>query len=426
MAQESLPSGEVKLSVRFPIDDNDRRADGRIYLKDTFVLSAEGRRVKSFSRLLEGGKSGPSSLWGRRLSDWRKAPTPGVVLQQKFVDQVFTEPELLKRLAKSPAAAEFMRLSGEAIQKGLGNDQLQIMGRLRGAFFKVEKSSGGFRIKLSWLVDDDQDSQNGRHIMEDTFQVDGKTFQFQSFQRRFLVHPDSLGNPEATMRLAGFYGLKKPSQSEARAFVEPMIPVLFSQGDGRAAPGEMAMREGSRTDPRLGTGDLHPVQGNAPEKTGQSKGKRGLPGLAGLGGSAPGAGPVVRGEQEVTPEAKKTRGVPLTFRFHRHPARDRTINRENIAGWLTRTVGMSLKSKLSKRGVPGTVKFDFRIQFDGASGYVTEIKAGLLQDRGIGLSSSDLKELMKDAAERIHLNFRAVSGLSGDIISVPMTFTITG
>lgn len=398
IVERSAANGDVYVQVRLPIDDNQNAADGRVQLIDTFVLSGDGRRVQSFDRRFHYNELGSTALWQRRLSSFRSAESPGAAFQQQFVDQVLTKPLVLARIKDSPGAMEFMGESGIAIQSGLMDDQMRIISKDPSSFVTVEKAGDGYKVKVAWSVDNDEDGSRGRFIMEDQF-ILGADKKFKSHSRQWRVHPDSDASGGA-VSLAPFYGVGKPPKAKAQAFIEAILPALFAapQPPAPQMAGLVAVPipEPEIRGPRVDIGDLV-VQGPEP-----------------------------RVETAPTVGRERDGGSSFEFNFRKIGMGKRNASEENINGLFNRAVGSYLKSRLEKRGRAGDIKFNFEISYDQASGHVTRVVATLLRDNGVGLSPLELADILKGVADRIHLNLRATAGLAGDTVRIPLSVIIQG
>jgi hypothetical protein len=399
VSEKPLGNGDVRARVSFPMDDNKNPADGWLQLTDSFLLSGDGRRVLAFDRQFKPNAQATSELWQRRLNLFRSAALPSLASQQEFSDHVLTKPLVFERLKQSPQALQFMLESGAAIQQGLGDDQMQILPKEHDSCATVEKLGNGYRIKFTWVFDNDADGKNGRYIMADDFIIDSDK-KFKSHSRQWKVHPDAVSSV-GSLPPVKLYGVGKPSKDLAEAFVDAIVPAFFSVSQPTVVAATEPRREPVRIDP--------PAE---PQPN------------VGIGQVSVVPGPRVR---MLPSESKKagSNGPAYEFSFSQHANLDRNLTTENASGQMTRMVGPNLRSQLSRRGIAGSAKFNFLIRFEKETGYVKNVVAALVQDDGLQLNgSSDLQNILREAAKRIHLNLRAHDGLASKELSAPITAVI--
>lgn len=392
ITEGATPSGDIKVQVKFPVDDDTTAENGSIDMTDTFILSREGRAVQSFNRQIKWNGLGSATLWQKRESDYRSAAAPSKVLQQQFVDQVVTKAQVLEAIRGDSAAMQFIVDSWHALQNGLGDNQYQFFQKDPGSFATVEKTANGYKVKLSWVADNDKDAKNGRIIMEDQFILD-ENKKFKSHLRQWRVHPQSEGNVPSTS-LTSLYGVSKPPKAQAQALLNVILPLLFTSppaGKTETGQGSVGMGPTTVTQPNGGTGKSIEV-----------------------------AGPRV--ETQTRSATTSRGGLTYEFTFSQMNKSERNAHTENAGALLTRAVGPNLRTQLARKGISGTMKFLFDIKF-AENGSVTRVKATVLHN-GLGLNESDLSGSLKGAALRIHQNLRAQNGLSGDTLRVPLTVEI--
>jgi hypothetical protein len=396
----TTPKSEIKIAVKIPIDDDSMPENGRADMIDTFTLSGDGRRVIDFNRQFKWNKLGPSALWKKRVNALGGAHLPYESLQQKFVDQVLTKPEVLARIKAVPEAFQFMRDSKNAIQQGLGDNQMLFYAKDPRSFATVEKLEKGYKVKFFWVMDNDEQSQNGRFIMEDQFDLD-ENKNFKSHLRQWRRHPDSKRD-DAT--LTSLYGVSKPPSAKAKAFVEAILPTLFESA--------LPVAEGEPS-PNPETVQIGPVTVTEPAS------KVSMPN-EGTGKSVEVGGPHVR--EDSREDRVPVKGKDFTWTFSNQPSLERNTDLNNGGARIKNVIGANVRKQLQDKAFEGTLRLRFIVEFNGQTGHVAKVSVKVEQVTDGTLDMGKIRSICSDAAVRIQKNLRATPSLASKILESPQIF----
>lgn len=378
ISREKQANGDVLVKLQVVIDDNKKASDGHLVVQDEFLLSSEGRILKSHKRAFEYNGYGNAKKWESRLGLYALGNPPTKSDAQAFASKVLVKEELLTHL-KGPgkSAMNFLGETYEPIREIRKDDKLIFRFLESDTRIEVTEKSDRYDIKFSYVLDDDKDSSNGRILLEDYFKVKKKDFKLSTYVRRWALHPDSFGNTKYFQVVTQLNGKPKPSKARAQEFLTAMLPLLFSSKAPKVSPAQAQSEEKTEK----------PAPGKKP---------------------APQSGP-----------KKSAKGNGYTF--SNPPAKlDATATEKNISGLLSR----NLKAYMARKGSTLNVdrlKFSMKIHFHKSSGYVSKVEFGEPTATGGYLNKSALQGMFHNVAKRVHANIRATKGLRRNVINVPYT-----
>ncbi|MFO1463432.1 MAG: FHA domain-containing protein [bacterium] len=236
-------NGEVEVSIILPLDDNANPADGRLYVRDTFVFDPSEQVLKSYQRSFEAStdagdqwKGWLGKYQGLAAGEKRSIKDPAV---QKFALRVarshgraITDEDGNTLPAIKEAFKKESRLLGSANQQILelkNGLQLKIKDKLN--FYNLAWRDGKIEVSLQLTVDDDAEVGNGRILLRDKFTLDAKTLEFRGVERRWSLAPGAEADPSFTAALKALQAKPDPSAEEAEAFIKNLLPALLPKGE---------------------------------------------------------------------------------------------------------------------------------------------------------------------------------------------------
>ncbi len=373
-------NGDIKYELTYAIDDNKKASDGRLFLKDEFVLAAEGRSVKSFNRAIEYNNQGDTSLWKKRLDNFRLMQSPGLGEVQTFADTVLTKEDMVNHL-KGPgkSAMGFLGQTYAALEEIRQDRKIAFKFMESDTKVSLTDKADRWEIKFSYVLDADNDSSNGRILLEDYFKVNKKDFKVTSHLRRWALHPDSAGNAEFFSTVTQLNKKPHPARQDAEAFLTTMLPVLFSS----KAPNKVA--DSSSVSP-------------APEKKAET--------------------PVTPPKKE-KPVAPRKAAHANSYTFSQHPSE---LKENTSLDSANRRLNYALKAYLSRKGRTlniSKLKFNMRIHFNSKTGYVDKVEFSDAKATGGSISDKALQGMFYEISQRVHQNLRGQKDLKGKVLSVP-------
>ena len=236
-------NGDVEVSLVLPVDDDGDAANGRIYVRDTFVFDPSERVLKSYQRSFEHNGKGGDEWKGwlgkyQALSDaaGRAATDPTV---QKFAHRVArsygrpivddaanTLPEIKAAFEKERRLLKTTNQQVLDLNAGL---ELKIKDKLN--FYNLAWRDGKLEVTVQFSVDDDADAANGRILLRDKFKLDAETLAFEGFQRSWAPAPGAEGDARMQAALRKLQAGPDPSAEEAGAFIQALLPALLPKGE---------------------------------------------------------------------------------------------------------------------------------------------------------------------------------------------------
>jgi len=379
ISREKLANGDIRVNVVCVIDDNKKESDGRILLKDEFILSGEGRTLKKFTRGFEYNGKGDSGLWKKRFAQYGLMQQPSNSEAQSFVDKVLVKEDWIN-LLKGPgkAAMDFLGSTYAHLEEIRGNKKMAFKFLESGTRVEVIDKTDRWDIKFTYVLDEDGDSKNGRILLEDYFKVKKKDFKLTSQVRRWALHPDSYGNSEFIDVVNALNQKSKPPTSEAQEFIKIMLPLLFS----------------SQT----------PAKAAEPEK--KAEAPKPLP--------KPAEKPAPKPEK---PSAPQVSGNKFTFSSHPQSL-DPNTTQDNISGRVNSAVKGYLSRRIRKLNV-SKIKFKVLIHFNDKTGFVDRIEFSDVKVTGGSVPEKTLHSIFYEMSTRIHSNVRAQKGLRDMTVAIP-------
>lgn len=377
ISREKKANGDVLVKLQVVIDDNKKASDGRLLVQDEFLLSGEGRLLKSHKRSFEYNGYGDAKEWKSRLGLYALKNPPAKSDAQEFASKVLVKEELIAHL-KGPgkSAMNFLGETYEPIRQIRKDDKLIFRFLDSDTHIEVTEKGNRYDIKFSYVLDEDKNSSNGRILLEDYFKVKKKDFKLSTYVRRWALHPDSYGNTKYFETVTKLNGKPKPSKDQAQEFLTAMLPLLFSSKAPKVSPAKPKPEK--------------KVEKPAPSKPATT----------------------------LVPHKSATGNA---YTFSKQPSKlDATATEGNISGLLAR----NLKAYMSRKGSTLNVsklKFNMKIHFSNSTGYVTKVEFSDPSATGGYLNKSSLQGMFYNVAKRVHANIRATKGLRRNVINVPYT-----
>ncbi len=237
----TLPSGEVEVAFHYPIDNNDRAADGRIFLTDRFIFSATEEQVLGFQRYFSFNGQGRD---GRRWEAWTaelNEVAKNSAAQDSFrklakdfavkVARSYSHPITLEVLDGFRGQVPYLERA--TLPARMQNPEYLLKVRDPQAHFNILRRGDELEVVLSLPIDDDADPPNGRVFFHDRFVLDAKTHELKSFKRSWTVAPEVEPELKKVLEEWAAQLTDAPSQQEANSFIQALLPTLL------AAPGDL-------------------------------------------------------------------------------------------------------------------------------------------------------------------------------------------
>jgi hypothetical protein len=273
---------------------------------------------------------------------------------------------------------------------------MQILPKELESYATVEKLEKGYKIKITWVLDNDGDAKNGRYLMEDSFVIDSEK-NFKSHTRNWAVHPDAVATFGSTPPVK-LFSVGKPAKALAKAFVDAIVPGLFTTPPPEPVAAPEPHREMVRIDPIT-------------VKEGTS----------GTGKALEVAGPRVRGG--VTAEEKPAaKAMEFSWSFSQRSSLERNADASNGAALVKQAIGPYVREQLMGNGFEGNLTLRFLIDFNGQTGHVSKVTTRVEQLTDGFLGGEKLRAICYEAARRIQINLRATASLAPRGLETPQIF----
>ncbi len=236
-------NGDVEVSLVLPVDDDGNAANGRIYVRDTFVFDPSERVLKSYQRSFEHNGKGGDEWKGwlgkyQALSDAQGRPATDPTVQ-KFAHRVArsygrpivddaanTLPEIKAAFEKERRLLKTTNQQVLDLNAGL---ELKIKDKLN--FYNLAWRDGKLEVTVQFSVDDDADAANGRILLRDKFKLDAETLTFEGFERDWSPAPGAEGDARMSAALRKLQAGPNPPAEEAKAFIQALLPALLPKGE---------------------------------------------------------------------------------------------------------------------------------------------------------------------------------------------------
>ncbi len=236
-------NGDVEVSLVLPVDDDGEAANGRLYVRDTFVFDASERVLKSYQRSFEhNGKGGDE--WKGWLAKYQtlaggagRGATDPVV--QKFAhrvarsygraivdDDANTLPEIKAAFEKERRLLKTTNQQVLDLNAGL---EFKIKDKLN--FYNLAWRDGKLEVTLQLSVDDDGEAANGRILLRDKYTLNAETLAFEGYERAWKLAPGAEGDARLQAVLKKLQAGAKPPTEEAEAFIQALLPALLPKGE---------------------------------------------------------------------------------------------------------------------------------------------------------------------------------------------------
>ena len=236
-------NGDIEVSVILPVDNNADPADGRIYVRDTFVFDPSESVLKSYQRSFEhNGKGGDE--WKGWLGKYQVLPDgsgrgPNDATVQKFAhrvarsygrpivdDDVNTLSEIKASFTKEGRLLSTTNQQILDLNAGLG---FKIKDKLN--FYNLAWHDGKLEVTIHLSVDDDAEVGNGRIQLRDKFTLDANTLAFEGVERIWSLAPGAEADDRYSAALKTLQGKPAPNAEEAAAFINNLLPALLPKGE---------------------------------------------------------------------------------------------------------------------------------------------------------------------------------------------------
>jgi hypothetical protein len=410
METSTLANGDLKVSLNFAIDNNRDATDGRLFVKDEFVLSAKGLQVKKFNRSYSYNGLGNQKRWKGYLAASGLLTAPSKSEAQEFANRVITKDLFVQHLLGAGSGARSFIDAGAFAAQDV-NDQLQLKYFEGDTQISVRKLGKKYKVVFSYVVDVDENGSNGRLIMEDHFNLRVSDLKMTSHLRRWAVHPDSYGNSEYIGLAGQLNGKAGPSLSEARSFLETVLPVLFpSRSKSPTIPPSLPPAQPVPTEtpgkiPSTGTPVAIPPSGRS---AGRSPARE-----------RPIQGPPAKSSRSLEPK----KSGAYDYHFGKHKTIPRNASERNISGHIKRSIINQLRRKAEQYNV-NPLKLTIVLKFHPTTGYLTGVSFKDLRMRGGSIPKNSLNGLFYQLSQRLHENIRAQKDLGATTINAPITVVL--
>lgn len=399
----TLANGDLRVRLNFAIDDNKNAEDGRIFRRDEFILSSDGRRVKKYSKSYSYNGKGNRTLWNGYLAQYQTQASPTNAEAQEFANRVITKDLFVQHLLGAGSAARSFIDAGAFAAQDV-NDQLQLKYFEGETQISVRKVGKKYKIIFSYVVDVDENGSNGRLIMEDHVNLQVSDLKMTSHLRRWAVHPDSYGNAEYIGLASQLNGKAGPSLSEARSFVETVLPVLFP-----------SRAKSQPTPPSLPPAQPAPPATPAPVKI--------PPSVRVAGPSLPEERPIQGPPAKTSPSLEPKKSGAYDYTFGKHKPIPRNAGERNISGHIKRSIINQLRRKAEQYNV-NPLKLTIILKFHPTTGYLTGVSFKDLRMQGGSIPKASLNGLFYQLSQRLHENIRAQKDLGATTINAPITVVL--
>ncbi len=249
---EVLAGGDVQVTFVFPIDNNSDPADGRIYLKDSFVFDPKEQELKNYQRHFElKGDAQNNPQWKEWAAKYRaKLPSdPLESLNPRVKDFAL----LVARSYSRPitnAVREALKGQADYLKKVLLASSAEGLGfNLKlgdpQAHYHLVRQGDKLEITLGFPLDTDADPANGRVFFSDTFSLDMKSRRLEKVTRDWRVAPEVNGEIREQLQ-ATVDRLNKqasPTVEEAQPYLQAVIKELLKPPEKDAAASSAATLE---------------------------------------------------------------------------------------------------------------------------------------------------------------------------------------
>jgi hypothetical protein len=235
---ETLSSGDYRVSVVYYLDNNENADDGRINLRDEFVLAKNDRSFKGFFRRISPhGSIGEDSPWQTWLKAYQDLRWPTESEQREFSNRVIRHqgipirdnPELVQAIQKNNLNNRVVGFLRKAMRPAKEIDaKLALFPFDPESHYSAVGRGSEWEITVATVLDRDNNAGNGRVFLINTFVLDWASRRLKSFDHRWEAgwgsHEDA-----ASLALAEKLNKKpKPSMEEAGRFIGALLPTMFS------------------------------------------------------------------------------------------------------------------------------------------------------------------------------------------------------
>lgn len=227
---EVQADGNIAVSFVYPVDDNNKGDDGRIYLRDTFVYDPSQKKLNGYKRDFQyNGRGEDKEGWQKRLAAYRSAALPDDEKLQTFamlVARTYSRPFSVDHVAifSKNKAAQFGSLI-EATQA----EGLSLRVKDPRSHYAVFHRGLTTEVVFSYVVEDSEGKKSGHLLVQDKFVFNGNTGQMVGYDRTAKPgagSPESEGWAEKAQKIAA---AEKPSAEAAKAFIQNFMPGLLTE-----------------------------------------------------------------------------------------------------------------------------------------------------------------------------------------------------
>ncbi len=225
---QTRADGSVEVTFVYPIDDNDKPQDGRLYLKDQFVFDSKERKLTDFKRRFELAPGAPADpKWAEWAKKYQQAADakplalddPKLQNFAMLVGRSYSRPlnSELKKAFRDQIG--YLTKAGQAAQTLLPDWMLKL-GDVQ-AHFSVVRREKELHVTVTIPIDDDADPANGRIFFHDRFTLDSGDLKLKKMERTWSVAPEVAGAPLARLEavIKRLNAMADPAQEEAEKYI---------------------------------------------------------------------------------------------------------------------------------------------------------------------------------------------------------------
>lgn len=227
--------GSVEIVLIFPLDQDEKEGNGRIYLRDRFVFDPAQQKLKQFQRTFEYNKQGSAAAWTpllEKLEGWNYYPDAADKDKiKRFASRVarsYSRPltvPVKDTLKDEKYLPYLISIHEAAVAK---NPAWRIkVGDPETHYNLIYQENDTLEVIFSTVVDTDADPANGRVFVNDKFILDAATHNFKEVKRSWSIGRDSRKIPAMEKFVEELNVLPGPDAKVAKEFIEGVVPELL-------------------------------------------------------------------------------------------------------------------------------------------------------------------------------------------------------
>ncbi len=222
--------GKNEIAFVYPIDNNEKPADGRIYLKDYFVFDSNQKELKQFRREFEYNGMGNQPEWQAWLEKFKETNTalPEKAQILKFAQSVALS---YSRPLTDPLIDTVKQQQEYLVKPFLAarakDDKIKLLVADPESRYTLIHRGDSLEITLSLVFDVDDDHANGRIFFHDVFTLDAQTQQLKKVERKWFVGRDSQDVAGLGEKVEALNQEPQPQLQEAGKYLDALLPLLL-------------------------------------------------------------------------------------------------------------------------------------------------------------------------------------------------------